>query len=227
MPQSLLCSEHSMAPISFIPKAQVLPTALHTISLSPPCLISSAPSLTPSAPATWASSQFHKHAGCCPASGPLHWPFPLLRTLFPQVPTRPPALLPSGLYLNIMSSARPSLMPLFKIPPPCFISFSFSSLCRFYFHFLLRRVFIAMRRLSLAAACRGYSPGGWCAGFSWQWLLLLQSTGCRCSTWSQQLWLKGCWSSSSLAVAHGLSCPIACGIFQGLNPCLLHCKMDP
>ena len=47
-------------------------------------------------------------------------------------------------------------------------------------------------------------------GFSLRWLLLLQSTG-------------------SVVVAHGFSCPTACGIFpdQGLNLCLLHWQVDP
>ena len=90
--------------------------------------------LLPSAPATWASSLLHKHTGYCPASsGPLHWPFPLLRTLFPQVPTRLLPSFPSGLYLNIMTSVRPSQMPLVKIPPPCFILFFFSSLYFLFF----------------------------------------------------------------------------------------------
>ena len=56
--------------------------------------------------------------------------------------------------------------------------------------------------------CTGFLYLKW-AGFSLQWLLLLQSTGSR-------------------AVAHRLSCSTACGIFldQGLNPCTLHCKAD-
>ena len=35
-------------------------------------------------------------------------------------------------------------------------------------------------------------------------------------------------STGSIAVVHGHSCPMACGIFpdQGLNPCLLHWQMD-
>ena len=57
-----------------------------------------------------------------------------------------------------------------------------------------------------------------------QRLLSLQRTGSRhtgfshCSTWALQLWLIG-----SVVVVHGLSCPMACGIFpdQGLNPCPL------
>ena len=44
-----------------------------------------------------------------------------------------------------------------------------------------------------------------CLGFSLQWLLLLQSTGSRCT--------------GSVVVAHRFRCPEACGIFlvQGLN----------
>ena len=34
----------------------------------------------------------------------------------------------------------------------------------------------------------------------------------------------GLWSVGSVAVVHGFSCPLACGIFldQGLNPCIVH-----
>ena len=46
------------------------------------------------------------------------------------------------------------------------------------FYFWLRWVFVAARRLSLASASWGYSSL-WYAGFSLQWLLLLQSTGSR------------------------------------------------
>ena len=52
-----------------------------------------------------------------------------------------------------------------------------------------RWIFIAVCRLSLVAASRDYSPL-WCAGFSFQWVLLLWSTGFRrmgfssCSTWA-------------------------------------------
>ena len=56
-----------------------------------------------------------------------------------------------------------------------------------------------------------------CAGFSSQWLLLLQSTGSRVHK-VQQLWHLG-----SVVVAHRLSCPTLCGIFptQGSNLCPL------
>ena len=55
----------------------------------------------------------------------------------------------------------------------------------------------------------------WCSGFSLQWHLLLQSTGfSSCSRQPQYLR-----PTSSVVVAHGLSCLMACGIFpdQGSN----------
>ena len=66
----------------------------------------------------------------------------------------------------------------------------------FFFFFWLCWVFVAARGLSLVAASGGYSLL-WCAGFSLQWLLLLQSTGSRCTgfsscvRWAQQLWRTG------------------------------------
>ena len=63
-------------------------------------------------------------------------------------------------------------------------------------YFWLCQVFVAARRLSLVAASGGYSSL-WCAGFSLQWLLLLHSTGSRCTAFSscgtqaQQLWHTG------------------------------------
>ena len=70
-------------------------------------------------------------------------------------------------------------------------------------------VFTAACGLSLVAASRGYSSLR-CAGFSLWWLLLLQSTGSRCTgfsscgMWAQQLWLRD----------------------QGSNPCALHWQAD-
>ena len=60
-----------------------------------------------------------------------------------------------------------------------------------FIYFWLRWVFVAARRLSLVAArrlslvaaSRGYSSL-WCAGFSLWWLLLLRSTGSRCTGFS-------------------------------------------
>ena len=82
---------------------------------------------------------------------------------------------------------------------------NFSDLEYFYFfnylfiylfiHFWLRWVFIAARRLSLVAASRGYSSLR-CAGFSLRWLLLLRSTGSRCTGFS---------SCGSRALEHRLS----------------------
>ena len=47
-----------------------------------------------------------------------------------------------------------------------------------FIYFWLLWVFVAVRGLSLVAASGG-SSSMWCAGFSLQWLLLLQSTGSR------------------------------------------------
>ena len=68
-------------------------------------------------------------------------------------------------------------------------------------------------RLSLVVASRGYSSL-WCMGFSLQQFLLLQSTGSR-------VWV-------SVAMAHGLSCSEAYGIFlaQASNPSSLHWQAD-
>ena len=70
-----------------------------------------------------------------------------------------------------------------------------------------------MRGLSLVAASGGHSSSR-CAGLSLSWPLLLRSTGSRCT--------------GSVVVAHGPSCPVACGIFpdQGSNPCPVHWQAD-
>ena len=75
----------------------------------------------------------------------------------------------------------------------------------FVWVFLLRWVFVAACGLFLFAASGGYSSLR-CVGFSLQWLLLLRSTGSRCT--------------DSVVVAHGLSCSVSRGIFpdQGSDP---------
>ena len=71
-----------------------------------------------------------------------------------------------------------------------FICFYQKVLIYLFIYFWLHWVFVAARGLSLVAASRGYSSL-WCSGFSLQWLLLLQSTGSRCTgfsscgTWTQ------------------------------------------
>ena len=54
--------------------------------------------------------------------------------------------------------------------------------------------------------------------------------GARASSLSRTLLLRSTGSrrASSVAVAHGPSCSVACGIFpdQGLNPCPLHWQAD-
>ena len=65
-----------------------------------------------------------------------------------------------------------------------------------FFFFWLRWVFVAVRGLSVVVANEGCSSLR-CVGFSLQWLLLLRSTGSRCTgfsscgMWAQQLQLMG------------------------------------
>ena len=69
-----------------------------------------------------------------------------------------------------------------------------------------------------------------CSGLSLYLLQLLQSIGSRVHGLQQLQYLgsavmaPGVYSTGLVAVAHGLSCSAACGIFsdQGSNPCLLH-----
>ena len=66
-----------------------------------------------------------------------------------------------------------------------------------FIYFWLCWVFVVVRRLSLVVASRGYSLLR-CAGFSLQWLVLLQSTGSRrrgfssCGTWALERRLSSC-----------------------------------
>ena len=82
-----------------------------------------------------------------------------------------------------------------------------------FIYFQLCWVFVSVRGLSLVAASGGQSSSR-CAGLSLSWPLLLRSTGSR--------------RAGSVAVAHGLTCSAACGIFpdQGSNPCPLHWQAD-
>ena len=70
-----------------------------------------------------------------------------------------------------------------------------------------------MRGLSLVAASGGHSSSQ-CAGLSLSRPLSSRSTSSR--------------RAGSVAVAHGPSCSVACGIFpdQGSNPCPLHWQAD-
>ena len=70
------------------------------------------------------------------------------------------------------------------------------------------------------SSCEG-CPSLQCMGFSLQWLLLLQSTGSRCSGFSSS-------SMGLVVVVQGLNCSKACGIFkdQESNLCPLHWQVD-
>ena len=80
--------------------------------------------------------------------------------------------------------------------PPVFFFFNKFIYLFVCFYFWLHWVFVAACGLSLVAAS-GVSSSLRCAGFSLQWLLLLQSMGSRhadfssCGTWAQELWLTG------------------------------------
>ena len=96
-----------------------------------------------------------------------------------------------------------------------------SSLLIFFFR--LCQVFIALLRLSPVVASGGSSSLRY-EGFSLWWLHLLGSRalGSRASVVVARR-LSSCSSQActgSVVVAHGFSCPMACGIFldQGLNP---------
>ena len=76
-----------------------------------------------------------------------------------------------------------------------------------FIYFWLHWVFAAVHGLSLVAASRGYSFSR-CAGFSLQWLLLLQSTGSRCTGFS---------SCGSQALEHRLSsCGTRASLLRGM-----------
>ena len=86
-----------------------------------------------------------------------------------------------------------------------------------------------MRAFSSRAEREGYSPDV-TQGLSLWGLLLLGRRGSGAHGLPSLLHVgsevaaPGPQSTSSVAVAHALSCPEACGIFadQGLNPCLMH-----
>ena len=106
-------------------------------------------------------------------------------------------------YLRLLNEAgRASPMGLF-----------FFKINLFIYLFLLCRVFVSVRGLSLVAASGGHSSSR-CAGLSLLRPLLLQSTGSR--------------RTGSVVVTHGPSCSAACGIFpdQSSNPCPLHWQAD-
>ena len=91
--------------------------------------------------------------------------------------------------------------------------FFFKLFIYLFIYFWLCWVFVSVRGLSLVAASGGHSSSR-CTGLSLSRPLLLQSTGSR--------------RTGSVAVAHGPSCSVACGIFpdQGSNLCPLHWQAD-
>ena len=86
-------------------------------------------------------------------------------------------------------------------------------LINLFIYFWLCWVFVSVRGVSLVMVSGGHSSS-LCAGLSPSRPLLLRSTGSR--------------RAGSVAVAHGPSCSVACGIFpdQGSNPCPQHWQAD-
>ena len=78
--------------------------------------------------------------------------------------------------------------------------------------FRLRWVFVAARGLSLVAVSGGYSSLR-CGGFSLRWLLLLRSTGSRCTGFSS------CGTRASVVVARGLSSCRSRALERKLSSC--------
>ena len=102
-----------------------------------------------------------------------------------------------------------------------YIVYNFLNKFILFIYFWLHWVFVAECGLSLVAGRGGYSLLRY-TDFSLQWLLLLQSTGSRCTAFSS------CGMRASVVVVHRLSSSAACGIFpdQGSNPCPLHWQAD-
>ena len=76
-----------------------------------------------------------------------------------------------------------------------------------FFFFWLHWVFVATHGLSLVLASRVYSTL-WCAGFSMQWLLLLQSI--TLGAWASAVAARGLSSCDSRALEQGLG---SCGVW--------------
>ena len=87
---------------------------------------------------------------------------------------------------------------------------------------LLHRLFSSCGEWRLLSSCG--VQASYCSGFSCCQVQTVGHTGfSSCGTWAQELWFPG-----SIAVAQGLGCSMACGIFpdQGSNLCLLHWQVD-
>ena len=121
----------------------------------------------------------------------------------------------------LWSKAKPyfTYFSVLKLHPCCstcqnlLLSFFKMNELIYYLFFWLRWVFVAVCGLSLVVA----SGGDYllrCAGFSLQWLLLLQSMGSRrmgfssCGTWASVVVARGLSSCGSRALGHRLS---SCG----------------
>ena len=112
-----------------------------------------------------------------------------------------------SLALNVTEWPHSSVI---AIPHPWYNCFFFF----FLFYFWLLWVFITACGLSLVEGSRGYS------------LVVVRGLLMDVAFVTADQQALGC--TGSVVVAHGLSCPKACGIFlvQRLNPCRLHWQVD-
>ena len=90
---------------------------------------------------------------------------------------------PKGLILSFHGSDMHTHTRFLKKSSLERLFFFYKFIYLFIFYFWLCWVFVAARGLSLVAASGGHSSLR-CAGFSLQWLLLLWSTGSRCTGFS-------------------------------------------
>ena len=102
-------------------------------------------------------------------------------------------------------------------PMVFFFLFFFLNLFYLFIYFWLCWVFVAVHGLSLVVASGGYSSLH-CAGFSLQWLLLLQSTGSSCMGFSS----CGSWALECRLSSCGARAQLVCGMWDlpgpGLKP---------
>ena len=191
------------------------------------CVSSRSSSIISSAPVAFLISV---PATSVPPIGPLHWRLPppgMLPALPPPHPTSfsplglrgPPSYclrqslfspLPSSLGAPILCSSK----AVSTLETHLLISF-FNSKKFFYLLYFLAalglccctQAFSSCREEGLLSSCG--AGASHCSGFS------------RCDARALDAW-------ASVVVAHGLSCPMACGIFpdQGLNPYPLHYKAE-
>lgn len=140
---------------------------------------------------------------------------------FTQMVAQPPALLSLSSWSDSQLGVRGALKIIFQSPAFLFSvwfrSWAASQNCMYFFNFNFLKCILfpaalglhCCMWLSLAAMRRGYSS-------------LWSSAASHCGGFSR--WGPQLWSTESVVLVPGLSCPTANGIFldQGAKPCPLH-----